>query len=448
MFEIIVAMDEKYGIGKNGTIPWKCDGDLQLFKKITMNEFVVVGRKTCETLPLLKGRDVICISRGRPDTSTWKNECDIDNVVTFKRLSHRHVQYFIAGGAEIYGLFIDDCTTIHLSIIDGEYDCDTHFKKSWLDKFVIVKEEKFTGFKHLTMVRRENNGEMQYLNIAKRILDVGDKRYGRNGATRSTFNEHMTFDLRGGFPLLTTKKMFIRGIVEELLFFLRGDTDTSALSQKKVHIWEGNTSNEFIKSAGLSYAEGVMGPMYGYQWRNFNAEYKVDAKGLPISTRGYGFDQLEDVVNLIKTDPTSRRILMTTYNPAQAKEGVLYPCHSIILQFYVSGDYLDMFCYNRSQDFFLGTPYNIASSSLLLMIVAKLTNKTARNFNLTTGDTHLYESHIDAITTQLENLPYMRPSIEITKALDNISDIDNLKSTDFVLKKYICHNPIKADMVV
>jgi dihydrofolate reductase/thymidylate synthase len=449
MIELIVAMDEKYGIGKNGTIPWKCSGDLQRFKQLTMNEFVVMGRKTCENLPLLKDRDIICISRGCPDTSGWKNDsCDVNNIVDFKRSCHPKVKYFIAGGAEIYESFIDDCDKIHLSIIDGIHKCDTHFDKSWLDKFVTIREEKCEGFKHLTMIRRENNSEIQYLNIANRLVDFGEKRIGRNGETRSLFTEHMTFDLRDGFPLLTTKKMFLRGIIEELLFFLRGDTDTTILSDKKVRIWEGNTSSEFIKSRGLPYAQGVMGPMYGYQWRNFNSPYKVDDDGKPKNDNLVGIDQLKDVVNLIRTDPTSRRILMTTYNPSQSTEGVLYPCHSIVSQFYVVGEYLDMFCYNRSQDFFLGTPYNIASSSLLLMIVAKLTNKTARHFNLTTGDTHVYESHIDAVTTQITHIPYKKPTVEITKVLNEISDIHELKATDFILTDYTCYGSIKVDMVV
>ena len=449
MLELIVAIDENYGIGKNGTIPWKCDGDRKLFRQITTGEFVIMGRKTCESLPLLKGRDIICLSRGIPDTKLWKNDVIIINTLDeFKKMNHPKVKFLVAGGAEIYESMIDKCNVIHLSIIDGVYGCDTYFKRKLLDNFVIKDEYKHTGFKHYTMIRCSNNSELQYLNIATRLLNEGDRRTGRNGNIRSLFTEHMKFDLREGFPLLTTKKMFVRGIIEELLFFLRGDTDTTILSDKNIHIWDGNTTSKFIKSLKLPYASGVMGPMYGYQWRHFNAPYITDTDGKPVNDEKSGIDQLKNVIDLINSDPNSRRILMTTYNPSQANEGVLYPCHSIVSQFYVVGKYLDMFCYNRSQDFFLGTPYNIASSSLLLIIIAKLTLKTPRYFTLTTGDTHVYESHVDFVRTQISRIPYKKPTMEITGLLNNVDDIKNLDVSDFVLSNYQHNTVIHADMVV
>ena len=126
--------------------------------------------------------------------------------------------------------------------------------------------------------------------------------------------------------------MFLRGVLEEFIFFIKGETDTNQLMNKKVNIWKGNTTRDFIDSVGLNYAEGVMGPMYGYQWRFFNAPYSVDINGIPFKPNG-GVDQLRNVIHLIKNDPMSRRILLTAYNPAQASQGVLYPCHSIIVQF-------------------------------------------------------------------------------------------------------------------
>ena len=240
--------------------------------------------------------------------------------------------------------------------------------------------------------------------------------------------------------------MFLRGILEEFLFFLRGDTDTTILSDKKVRIWEGNTSNEFLDSRNLPYAKGVMGPMYGYQWRHYGAKYRLNKVRKPLETTE-GIDQLANVVKLIKTDPGSRRILITTYNPEQAEEGVLYPCHSITVQFYVQNEYLDMFCYNRSQDTFLGVPYNIASSSLLLMVVAKLTDKIPRFFNMTMGDTHLYEEHITQAREQMNRRPFKFPTLKIPD-IHNIEDIDFLEASQFILENYQCHPTIKADMIV
>jgi len=160
-----------------------------------------------------------------------------------------------------------------------------------------------------------------------------------------------------------------------------------------------------------------------------------------------GVDQLANVISLIKDDPTSRRILLTTYNPSQADEGVLYPCHSIVSQFYVDGEFLDMFCYNRSQDFFLGNPYNIASSSLLQIMIAQITGKTPRYFHLSAGDTHLYADHEDAAREQISRIPYDLPKIKINKELKSIDDIEKLEYKDFVLENYMSHTTIKAPMI-
>jgi dihydrofolate reductase len=155
MLEIIVAVDEKYGIGKDGAIPWKCSGDLKIFKKMTMNQFVIMGRKTCETLPALEGRDIICVSRGIPDVTTWKNEVIIINSLDefTNTMHHPKVKYLVSGGSEIYGMFIDKCDKIHMSVIQGSYDCDTFFNQEWLKNFKITKESKHEEFTHYTFER-------------------------------------------------------------------------------------------------------------------------------------------------------------------------------------------------------------------------------------------------------------------------------------------------------
>ena len=243
--------------------------------------------------------------------------------------------------------FVD---TVHLSVVNNRNNCDTFVNKQIFKNFITEKEEvKTNEFTHYLLKRGESD-EYQYLNLLRELLIKSNEREGRNGKTSSLFVRHMEFDLTRGYPLLTTKKMWKKGIVEEFLFFVKGATDSTALSNKKVRIWEGNTSEEFIKSRNLPYKKGVMGPMYGYQWRFFGAKYNVDSNGVPQETHG-GVDQLQKVIDLIKNDPHSRRIIMTSYNPAQAEEGVLYPCHSITIQFYVQNDYLDMFCYNEAKTF-------------------------------------------------------------------------------------------------
>jgi len=450
MLELIVAINNDFGIGKEGKIPWNCEANLTMFQKITENSTLIMGRKTCASLQRLKDRKILCMSRNKPERTRWLNEADIINSVDeFEKKRNPGTRYIVAGGSDIYGMFIKLHPVIHLSIIDDNSLCDTFFDESWLYGYVIVKIDKYEGFDYVKLEYEGDKSETQYLSIARGIVENGDSRTGRNGDVRSVFGRNLSFDLRDGFPLLTTKRMFLRGIVEELLFFLRGDTDTTILSKKKVKIWEGNTSAEFIKNRGLPYAEGVMGPMYGYQWRTFNKKYNLNIDGRHVKSDDYGsIDQLKVVVDLIINDPTSRRILMTTYNPSQADEGVLYPCHSIITQFYVDGDFLDMFCYNRSQDFFLGTPYNIASSSMLLMIICKLTKKTPRYFNLSTGDTHVYESHSTVVYEQINRCPYKKPTLVIDRDINVLDDINTLVFSDFRLENYVCHDSLKADMVV
>ena len=463
MFELIIAVDKNNGIGNKNKLPWKCSEELKIFKNKTENNIVVFGSKTLKFLPYLPNREIYCLSRTNPDIITKdsiinsSSRCSSVLIVsknTFNVINNldeipkTNKTVFIAGGSEIYNLALSNpkyVNKVHISIMKKEYDCDKYFNHKLLENFVIIEEIEHEEFIHYVM-ERTNYGERQYLNLLYKITENGIMKTCRNGDTISLFTEHFKFDLRNGFPLLTTKKMFLRGIIEEFLFFIRGETDSRILSDKKVRIWEGNTSKEFLSKKGLNYGEGVMGPMYGYQWRNFGKEYKINENGYPINNENDGIDQLSNVIQLIKTDPNSRRILMTSYNPLQAEEGVLYPCHSISIQFYVENEYLDMFCFNRSQDTFLGVPYNIASSSLLLMLIAKLTNKIPRFFNMSMGDTHLYNSHIVSAQEQQVRTPYKFPNIRFPDIL-NISDIQKLKYEDFILTDYKYHPTIKADMI-
>ena len=441
--KLIVAVEQHMGIGLNSTLPWSDKEELKLFKKLTLGKTLVIGRKTLDSLPTLKDRTIICLTKNKEiDTKNFNN-----NVIILNDLPEKDDNTFIAGGLEIYKKSLeteDYIDEIYISIMNNSYDSDTFFDKKWLDNFVIAEQQNFDTFIHYKMVRAKR-GERQYINLLENVLR-GEYRDTRNGVTISTFGNELRFNLQDGFPLLTTKKMFLRGILEEFLFFLRGDTDSTYLSDKKVKIWEGNTTEEFIEKCGLNYAKGVMGPMYGYQWRNFNAPYRIDENGRPIDNKNEGIDQIKEVVHLINNDPHSRRILLTTYNPSQAKEGVLFPCHSITVQFYVENKFLDMFCYNRSQDVFLGTPFNIASTSLLLLVIAKLTNKIARNFIMSMGDTHIYSEHIDSVNVQIKRLPYKFPNI-ILPEINSMEDLEKLEAKDFILENYKSHVSIKAKMI-
>lgn len=355
MFEIIVAMTKDGGIGLNGELPWKCKEELNLFKEKTMGHIVVMGRKTVEKLPRLEGREIWCLTYNENlDTSMYKNTINVKGWLytiseAYYKLPFRSRKLFFSGSSNFlsvvkanvgYSLF----SKYHVSVMKKDYSCDT-FCNLKLDPKVwtITDKKEYEEFTHYVYEQKETH-ERDYTDLLERVLTNGTVREGRNGKTKSMFGCSLEFDLRKGFPLLTTKKMFWRGIVEELLFFLRGYTDSKILEEKGVNIWQGNTNRAFLDSIGMTEREeGILGDMYGWQWRNFGGEYDESGTyeerktkvGALKRVKKPGFDQLAYVIDLIKNDPQSRRILMTDYNPAQAKEGVLYPCHSIALQFYV-----------------------------------------------------------------------------------------------------------------
>ena len=286
--------------------------------------------------------------------------------------------------------------------------------------------------------------EYSYLDLIKDLIYTGDYRKTRNGFTYSLFGKNLEFDIKDKFPLLTTKKVFFRGIIEELLFFLDGKTDSKILEAKGVNIWKPNTTPEFIKSRNLNYQEGDMGPMYGFNWIHFGAKYN----GCNSSYKNCGLNQLEQVIKLLRDDPMSRRILMTTYNPAVAEEGVLYPCHGIVVQFYVNKkediNYVSCSMTQRSADIALGVPYNIASYAALVYILCKhlgdkyKPDKLIINF----GDVHLYEEHIKEALIQIDRDPLVFPKLEI----NDFKDLSELTFEHFTLKDYKSHPSLKFEM--
>lgn len=436
MVEAILAIDKNFGFGYDNKMAWEVKEELKHFRNITMNKTLIFGRKTAENIPPLKGRNVLILSNNKKLLPNYINV-----------LPNIQPNIIIGGGKSVleHSLSIPNYINIvHLSVINKTYNCNVYFDNIYnlLKDFYIDFTNYHTDFTYYKFIRK-HHGEHQYLSLMNSIINNGTMKNGRNGLTLSQFKADFKFDLTDGFPLLTTKKMFFRGIVEEFIFFIKGRTNTKELEEKGINIWKGNTTNEFIKSLDLPYAEGIMGPMYGYQWRNFNGDYELDNDNKPIENNN-GYDQINKVINQIKNEPNSRRILITSYNPCQTEMGVLYPCHSLMIQFNVDDNFLDMFCYNRSQDLFLGVPYNIASSSLLLTLISNITNKTPRFLYMTMGDVHLYTSHIDSANEQLKNrIPYKFPKLSI-----NNNNIDTLSFDDFVLENYNYHSTIKAKMVV
>ncbi|KAJ2917952.1 hypothetical protein MD484_g2450, partial [Candolleomyces efflorescens] len=296
--------------------------------------------------------------------------------------------------------------------------------------------------------------ENQYLALIRRVMDTGDIRPDRTGTgTIALFAPpSFRFSLSDStLPLLTTKRTFLRGIVEELLWFIHGSTDSKLLSEKGVKIWDGNGSKEFLEGRGLGHRrEGDLGPVYGFQWRHFGAEY-VDCDH---DYKGQGVDQLRECIRKIKESPTDRRIILSAWNPKDIPQMALPPCH-MMCQFYVqlppesdptAKPRLSCLMYQRSADLGLGIPFNIASYALLTHMIAHVTGTEAKELVIQLGDAHVYRDHVDALEEQLKREP--RPFPKLRWAREGINDIEDFVYSDVVVEGYNPHPSIAMKMSV
>ena len=293
-----------------------------------------------------------------------------------------------------------------------------------------------------TISTLKSHPEYKYLNLINNIIKNGNEINGRNGKTRSLFGTTMRFSLENNtMPLLTTKKMAWKTCLKELFWFMRGDTDNRLLKQENVNIWNKNASREFLDSRNLNYREDDLGPVYGHQWRHFNAPYKT----CDDSYKDKGIDQLDNIITMLK-DPEkkySRRLIMSAWNPCQIDEMALPPCH-VLTQFSVnSQNELSCSLYQRSGDVGLGVPFNIASYSFLTHILANHCDLKAKEFVHFIGDAHIYNSHKESLAKQIIRVPYNFPKIEIKNHHNNIDDYG---MGDLKIKNYRSHKNIKMEM--
>jgi len=285
-------------------------------------------------------------------------------------------------------------------------------------------------------------GEKQYLSLISHTLRHGEKRQGRNGITYSVLGQQLRFSLRNDrIPLLTTKKMAWKTCLNELLWFVAGKTDNTILNKKNVHIWDANASREFLKSRNLTYTKGGdLGPIYGHQWRHFNAPY-VDCD---TDYQGQGVDQLQNIIDGLTQDKYSRRHILSAWNPCQLDQMALPPCH-IMCQFSVnSANELSCILYQRSGDLGLGIPFNIASYSFLLCLLAKHCALQRGELIHFIGDAHIYEEHRSMLQEQLLREIYPPPTLQINNIHTNIEDY-TIK--DVALNNYRHHSPISMKMI-
>lgn len=262
----------------------------------------------------------------------------------------------------------------------------------------------------------------QYLNLLKHIMETGVDKQDRTGTgTRSAFGYQMRFDLQSSFPLVTTKKLHLKSIIYELLWFLQGDTNIHYLNEHNVRIWD-EWANE----------NGDLGPVYGKQWRSWEG---VDGKS---------YDQISEAIKQIKNNPDSRRIIVNAWNVADLDKMALSPCHALF-QFYVVNGKLSCQLYQRSADVFLGVPFNIASYALLTMMIAQVCGLEAGEFIHTFGDVHIYKNHFEQVQLQLTRAPYPLPTMKLNPA---VKDIFAFQYEDFTLENYQAHPHIKGAVAV
>jgi len=499
---IIVAYCKKNnGIGFQNTIPWHLKSELQYFKEVTsmknegqtMNNIVIMGRKTWDSLPRkpLPNRTNIILSKSTSDE--YKSNIENDYNATYVKSNlincieeiyytngFVNTNIFVIGGAQIYEqmmIYADGKEyniNIYATEVYEEYECDTFFPKIDSDKYYLksvsmFKEENGVYYRHKLfrqygdcglvnnqMVNNQmvnnnepwvnnnepwvNKEEMQYMHTLREIMEEGQENIDRtNVGTRSIFGKQYKYDLRDTFPALTTKRIFFRGIFEELMLYLTGKTDNNILNEKKIHIWDGNTTRDFLDKRGLRhYPAGDMGETYGFNFRHFGANY-IDCKQ---DYTGQGTDQLANVLHLIKNDPHSRRIIINLWNAGTLGNAALPAC-LCMYQFYVNTNKkeLNLQIYIRSSDFFLANNWNACTGALFVHMICNLKDidLTPGTLTVVTGDTHIYNSHSDQVKENLERTPRPFPKLVIKEPKETLQDytFEDLKLIDYTPYKNI-----------
>lgn len=443
--------------------------------------------KTWESLPSssrpLKNRTNIVITRSpkshKQPRSTPNFSVQFMNFQNVRKhiLRNSTSQFFIIGGSDIYELFMNDplvqpqdlYITHHISAVERQSAIKFHpsmivTMKSFPEMYSMISysslyKENDVSFRFLKYRWTDHRSpEQAYLDLAKDVLLYGKHRDDRTGTgTISLFGKQMHFDISDNkLPLLTTKQVPWKSCIKELLWFMRGDTDSKILQKQGVRIWDGNTSRSFLDARGLHhYPEGVLGPGYGWQWRFFGAKYDVKYANTSVLTSSQlsdigGFDQIQYILDELKHNPFSRRIFLSAWNPAFSNEMSLVPCH-VSCQFYVEviddKKHISCHMYQRSADIFLGEPWNILSYSILTHILAKKSNMLPHKLVISIGDAHIYNDHLDVIQAQLQRSPRPSPVLHVSEdvATKNISDIT---VDDFSVIGYFPHPKLAAKMSV
>ena len=494
--ELIAAVSRNGVIGVDGHLPWNIPADLAHFRELTHGHIVIMGRRTWESLPdsvrPLPGRLNVIVTRTPPPDTTDTIYLEIHRLeerIWGLKAAHPDKRIFICGGAELYAHFLrhhwsQRPTVLHITHVDKVIDTSTGTvtffpyihnidRKAYIIadaslkylsdtegcayQYITYKIEKKRWIKYdnddipqYDLTKYTYSADHVYADLIRDILSNGRHRPDRTGTgTLGVFGRQLSFGLNGRIPLLTTKYVPWKSVIKELLWFLKGQTDASILKAQGVGIWDGNTSREFLDARGLGHLPpGDIGAGYGFQWRHFGGAYKT-CKDSYDST--IGVDQVADVLRQLRTDPFSRRIYMTAWNPGALASMALPPCH-VSAQFYVDvGDdgarRLSCHMYQRSVDVFLGLPFNIMSYAVLTYIFATMCGMIPHELVISTGDTHIYMDHMEQVKAQLARQPYMEPVLRIDPSVAD-KTVDELELDDFDVVGYFHHGVLKGKMAV
>ena len=459
----IVAFCKGRGIAYNNGLPWDIKEDLTFFKNMTINSMVIMGMKTFESLnnKPLKDRLNVVLTNQQLSNDTHSNLIytsfdNIDNII--QQYAFKYPNIFVIGGESVYKQLYDRMDQLMVTYIDKTIRCDRFFPEI-TNEFTLVantnkqwSDSEKCFYQHLRYRRATREHEKQsydqtYFRLVKRVLDHDTLRSNRTDVeTLSVFGDNIEFDLSNNHvPLLTTKRVALKSCIEELLWFMRGDTDANILKKRNVRIWDGNSSRQFLDTVGLNHLEeGDCGANYSFQWRYQGQEYKNCKTPYKKNTKG---DQIQNIIHLLKNNPTSRRILLSAWNPSDLNKTVLPPCH-VSAQFYVDKDNgLSCHMYQRSCDVFLGLPFNIFSYTVLTHILAKKANLKPRKLVISLGDVHIYANHIEQMKEQLSRQPLTSAKLIVNDSIKD-KEIEDIVVDDFEVVGYFPHSAIKGDMVV
>ena len=439
-YSIIVAKSRNSSIGDSSKncLLWDIKSEMNYFRKTTAGCTVIMGRKTWESIgkKSLPRRNNIIISTSINSENVFNNFED-----GLQYAFSLNEKIFVIGGESLYSKAIQDhrCKYLFISkIISPDYEGDVKFPKFNKNNFrktmLNISYDNLHTIEYILYERKHE--EEQYFELIKKIISNPTINTEK---TIGVFGESMRFNLERGFPLLTTKKIFVRAVIKELLWFIRGSTNSNELSKDGVKIWDKNGSKEYLESIGILRDEGDLGPVYGFQWRHFGASY-VDHK-TDYSNQGY--DQLQYIIEEIKNNPESRRIIMNSWNVSDLKKMALPPCH-VMCQFNVSNDKLNCILYQRSCDIGLGVPFNIASYSLLTHMIASVTKLRVGEFIHMLGDAHIYKDHINELKEQITRKPFNFPTLNMVER----NSIDDFTFEDFKFENYQSHPSIHMKLII